>query len=368
MTILRIYILKNWFKTLMGSIFFLLLLLTAGNLVAGFLRSNVTALDVIKNYIIELPNLLGRVIPISCIFASIFAIEKQRSKNELVAIFASGLSFKKYLSILLSASVLVSLILFIFLGFVYPYSKSERHNILKDKVDHFSNQKSVGLRTNTLNSGKMWYKGKNYFFSLVNFDLEKNTIYDFKIYFFKSFKIIEKVISAKKAIHLQNKEWELHDATIIDNSKELNFPKTTQEKKYSIFIEETPEDLSEIESDITTLNIIDLFEYIRKLKKSTINTDEYQIIFLEKIGTSLICVFFTILGALSLYSPNRRGSHLGKLIFYTFVLVILYWLGNSYFLELGKNSKINPFYAVFIPHLILTAFIGFIMFKKRKLS
>ncbi|CAN0327204.1 unnamed protein product, partial [Chrysoparadoxa australica] len=132
-------------------------------------------------------------------------------------------------------------------------------------------------------------------------------------------------------------------------------------------ISEQPGDFKEIESDITTLNTPDLYRYIKTLQDGGINVNEYLVMFYEKFSPSVVCIIFSLIAAIGGFTPNRRGSSFGKNIFFVFVFVILYWLINSYFLELGKSSKIDPFLATFGVPFIFALFLAQQFFRHRKL-
>lgn len=369
MFIIKKLIIKEWYRFFIASAFVLFLLLTTGNLISGFLRGNVTPIEVLSNYILELPGFLTKIFPISCLIASLFSINKLLNRNELTAIFAGGYKRKRLVFDLIHASLGVAILQFMVGAYLQPYLKSKRNIIIGDSAFKFRNLKKKGLSSSSIGAGKLWYKSKNYYFSFANYEKNKKTLNKINLYSFNKNYKLEKQISANKALHKNGTFWTFKDAKVLELlSSKTGFPKITLHQELDYNLHETPQDLEKIESDITTLSIRNLYSYIQTLKESGINTFEYEIIFLDKFSSSLICIILTILGAISIFNPNRRGTSFGKNIFVIFVFTIIYWLVYSYCLELGRSSKLNPYIACFIVPALFSLFLGYFFIKNRKLT
>jgi len=185
----------------------LFLLLTVANLISGFLRGNVTPIEVILNYIIEIPGFMLKIFPVSCLTASLFSINKLKNRNELTAIFASGFSSKKYFITLIQASTAVAVLQLFMGGFIQPKTRSYRDNLIENSDNKFRNLKAKGLRTSTIGTGKIWFKSNDYFFSFSSFDKKKSELNNVTLYYFdNSYKLIKKLVSPK-LIHRKGTSW-----------------------------------------------------------------------------------------------------------------------------------------------------------------
>jgi lipopolysaccharide export LptBFGC system permease protein LptF len=134
-----------------------------------------------------------------------------------------------------------------------------------------------------------------------------------------------------------------------------------------IALDEVPEDLNQFESDITTLNIIELNGFIDRLKNAEISYTEYEIMFFEKISLSIACITFALFPIFSLFTPSRRSSSFGKEVIYCLIFTIGFWTLYSGSLSLGSAEKI-PIYlsALLVPTLGLII-ISSVFLKHRKL-
>ncbi|WP_127715548.1 LptF/LptG family permease [Halobacteriovorax sp. HLS] len=367
MNIIRKLILKEWFRFFAGAVIALFLLISVANLISGFLRGNVTALEVVINHFIEIPDYLNKIFPVSCLMASLFSINKLKTRSELTAIFAAGYSRKNYIIDLTLASLLVTFIQFATTSFVGPFVKSHRETFIQGSSHKFRNLRSQGLKSSTIGSGKMWYKSDDYFISFTNYDSVKKEIFNVSLYRLSVDSYLEEIETINK-VSYQNGLWVSDKQSSLKKLNQKSFPKIENLSKIPVNINETPDDLSQIEADITILNIFNLWQYIKQLQSSGINISEYMVLFYDKFSNSIICIIFTILASVSIFNPNRRSSSFGNNIALVFFFTILYWLIYSYLLELGNNAKLSPLVATFSVPALFTVLLIIIFSKNRKLA
>jgi len=367
MSVIRNLVLKEWIRYFLGAFIVLILLITVAELISGFLRSTVTPIEVIYNHLLELPGKFKLIIPVSCLAASLFSINKLKNRNELTAIFASGYSRKRFMRDIVIGGTIVALGQFLISSFIEPYAKSKKDLLIQDGQAKFKNLRSKGLMASTIGSGKMWFKSDQYFFSFSTFDKRRSQLNEVSAYFFNSDNMIVSKVTAAQAKYIGG-AWVSDEATIVDKLVGNDFPQSKDLINYNLLIDETPKDFKEIEADITTLNFFRLFRYIVKLNEGGINVNEYLVILLEKISISIVCIVFSLVAAIGAFTPNRRGSSFGKSLVGVFVFVILYWLINSYFIQMGVSSKINPFLACFSVPAVFALFLTLYFIRNRTLK
>ncbi len=365
MNILKNFILLNWIKFFSGGFFTLFLLFTVGTLVAGFLRTTVTPAEVFLGYLLDLPNSFGKILPISCLIASLFSINKLKGHSELTALFAVGFSRKNFLITIFSASLIVALVQFISTSYLQPFTHKFNVN-LGEQRKRFSSLQSKGLKASTIGSGRIWYKSDNYYFSFVTFNKQNNTLHDITAYFYNNYKIT-KHIEANSAIYDKNNTWIFKNGIIVTNLSNNKFPIKKVFKELKVKINEDPSDFKKIEADTTILNIVQLYHYIEKLQESGINTNEYETYFWDKFSSSIICIIFALMASIGIFNPNRRNSSFGKNIIFIFSFTLIYWLVHLYFLELGQSGVVIPVIACFAVPSMATAFITYFFYTHRKL-
>jgi lipopolysaccharide export system permease protein len=364
MTILQRYIAKIWLTNLIGSVSVLYLIFTIATLVSGFMRTSVTPMQVMLNHFLETPDALKKIFPIACLVSSLFCIDRLKAKNELTACLSIGFSHRKFLFVIGLCGLSIAALQFFNTGFLHAKLKSKRFSLITENRDRFKNLRSLGLSASTMHTGRVWFKGENYFLSYDIYDKRKSEILDLQLTYFDLAKnLITQQIFAKKLSFIDNR-WLLQEPIIL-SSWEKSFQHGNYEKKQTgiLNLDLHPKDLADIEADISVLNVFQLKEYINKLEKNGINTDEYSMMFYDHFSSAIICLIFTLIATQGIHSPNRRQTSVGKNLAITFIFALLYWLIYSYTYELGKSSRIPPELASFIvPILGMLVFI----FSNRK--
>lgn len=366
MSIIRKLIFVEWFKVFFVAVIILATLVSVADLISGFLRGSVTPTQVIINHLIEYPTYLTQIFPVACLVASLFSINKLKNRNELTAIFASGFGRIKFFWTIFQASCIVAIVQFFLSAYFQPLIKTYRYDLLGDAQERFSNLESRGLKASTIGSGKIWYKSGNYFVSFAQFEKSKNQLNDVTLFFIEDAKISKKVV-APYIIYNDQGEWILGENSFIyDQLNKLNYPDMVAAAGQRVALQESPFDFAQLESDITTLNIIALWGYISQLKRSGLSVGEYMVMFLNHFASTLICIIFALLASVAVFRPNRRGSSFGKGLAFVFIFTLVYWLVSSYFTEMGTNGDLNPWIAsFFVPSIFLFFMLLFFIYHRK---
>lgn len=368
MTLFRRLIIRTWLQSFIGSVLALVLLLTIGNLLTGLLRSNVTPFEVVVNHFIQLFDYLPRLFPVSGLIASLFALNKLINRNEMTAIFSLGFSRFQFLSTIFLLSSCVALIQLALVGFVQPIVIKQGRDLLQGSSKKFRNLDKKGIRASTLNTGKTWFRNENYFFSFETYDPIRKTLNNPTFFFTTPEFRTQKIVRAQRAVYSKDHIWNLNEVKTIDGIDKEGFSQQTFKKTDSVWLEETPESFKQIEADIKILDLKNLYLYVKKLKFAKINTAAYEIILYQKISSSILTILFSLLSSIAVFSPNRRASSFGKNIFMVVIFTILYWLLDSYAVQLGTNNIVSPLLISFALPVGFGLYLGLFYYFHRKVS
>lgn len=355
---------KEWFRSFLGAIIVLFLLVSIGDIVNGFLQ-NYPVRRIFIEYLLKMPDLIGKLLPICGLLASLFSINKLKNQAELMAILAGGFSAAKIYRLFMSCSFLIASVQFLNLGYLVPSAnKVKRQEFEKSR----RNESKYLARSKIGQTGYIWYKTDNYFTSFKAFDPRYNRLKDVTIYFISENKKLDSIYKAQTAEFVENKKWNLKDIKIIHSLNNTEFPKYTTAKHLFIELNEGPEDFNQFESDITTLDIFELKEFIARLKETDINTTEYEIMFNEKLSLVLVCIIFTLIPVSGIFTPNRRAAGLGRSIVFTLLFTIFFWGIHSSGISLANSEKIPVLLATIGIPLIFGCYVLIVFYKNRKLS
>ncbi|MBC7713313.1 MAG: LptF/LptG family permease [Rhizobacter sp.] len=363
---IRKLILKEWLTFFLGAVFILLMVLSLGQILTGLLKATNEMRNILLDLILEIPSFLIRIFPVSCLIASLFSINKLKSRNELTAIFASGFSRRQFVLCIGMIGALVGLILFFINGYLVPYTKHRQS--LQINVPSIANKaKNSTVSINAMKSGKIWFKGQDYFFSYSSFDDKKNIIYDLSLYYYNSnFKFSEEV-TADSAKFTGGTSWLLNKGTHVTNLENKTFPEPNIFHEKTFQLNETINDFKKINADISTLDLWRLYDYIAVLRLNGINDSEYFVTFLDKFSSGFTCLVLSILASVALFNPNRRNSSFGTNIAFVLSFTFIYWFVYSYFMTLGQTSKIPAALATFGVPSLFVIYLTFYFIYHRKL-
>ncbi len=368
MSIFRKLIVKTWLQSFLGALFTLLLLITIGNLLGGLLRNNVTPYEVLINHFVQLFDYLQKLFPISGLIASLFALNHLINRNELTALFSLGLSRIKFIETIFFLSLIMAIIQLGLTGFIQPMVINKGRDLLQGSSRKFRNLDKQGIRASTLNTGKTWFRNSKYFFSFETYDPVRQTLNSPTFYFTTSQFLTERIIRAKKAVYGGDNIWNLENIMMIDHINKKDFSENRYLKRFKIRLEETPESFKQIEADIKILNLKSLYYYVKKLKFAKINTAEYEMILYQKISSTLLTILFSLLSSIAIFKPNRRANSFGKNVFFVLIFTIIYWLVDSYAVQLGSNNILDPALVSFALPMMFSIYLIAYYYFNRKIS
>lgn len=363
---IRKLILKEWLTFFLGSVFILAMVLSLGHILTGLLKATNDFKSILLDLALEMPTFLIKIFPVSCLVASLFSINKIKSRNELTAIFASGFSRRQFVICIGAIGALVGVTLFFINGYLVPYTKHKQSTLHESHPTIAKKAKNSTVSINALKSGKIWFKGQDYFFSYSSFDANSNMIYDLNLYYYdKDFKLAEQV-TANSAKFMEGNSWLLTKGLHVTNLENKTFPAPRYFAEKTFSLKETISDFKKINADISTLNIWRLYDYILVLRTNGINDSEYYVTFLDKFSSGFTCLILAILASVALFNPNRRNSSFGMNIAFVLTFTFVYWFIYSYFMTLGQTSKIPAIAATFgVPSVFVLYLVVYFIYHRK---
>jgi lipopolysaccharide export system permease protein len=367
MSQIRFLILKEWLRFFLGSVFVLLMVLSLGHILNSLLQDAGEFKHILSSLLLETPSFMVKIFPVSCLIASLFSINKLTNRNELTAIFASGFSRKDFVLTIGAIGALVGAALFFVNAYLVPYTKhkQDQRQQTMTSANKPENKKTIAI--NTINAGKIWFKGQNYFVSYSSFDRTTKTLYNLSLYYFDENNKLTEQVSSAFADYKKDDLWNLNNGLRYTNLENKSFPTVTTFKEMTISLKETLADFNQINSNISTMNIWKLYDYINVLKSNKINYSEYYVTFLDKFSSAFTCLVLAILASTALFNPNRRNSSFGKNVAFVLTFTFLYWFIYSYFMTLGQTSKIPAPVGTFGVPVLFSTYLAVYFIYHRKL-
>ena len=296
------------------------------------------------------PTMLFEMFPFIFLISTQLFFIKLFNNNELDIFKYSGLKNSSILKIISVISFITGIIIIVTF---YNFSANLKNFYLEKKSQYTSDGKYLAVIT----QNGLWIKDeineKVYIINSSKIDgnfLINNFITEFNI----NFEVLRNIQSEK--INIKDKKWKIINAKIyeknnykIDKILEL---KTNFDYKR----------IKTLYSDLSSLNILQLFELRKNYKKLNYSLTEINLQLLKLLAYPLYLLLITIFSALIMLRIKRLSTATLKISLGLFLSVIIYYI-NNFFLVMGSAEKISLLFAVFAPLLALSLINIFMISK-----
>ena len=352
------YIIKNFLKKFLTiSFIFLTLVIILGILeeISFFKNLEVNFLYPYFITFLGAPITLFEIFPFIFLIATQFVFYDFFKKEELNLLKVNGLSNLKIIKILFFTSIIIGIVTVMF----YYNGASKLKYFYTDIKNKFSNDnKYLAVVTD---SG-LWLKDESNDTTLIikaNY-IKENFLIDVVINKFDNNFNLVQTIQSRKA-NIENKKWIIESPTLtkenISTQEVENFELNTNFDKKKI---------NGLFSNISTLNLIELFDLKKDYEKLGYSSDEIEIHLLKLFSTPLLYGALTILSAIIMFNFRRDKSLFFHIILGILMSVVIYYI-NFIFSSLGNSGRIPTIASIFLPLLFISLFsiIGLIRINEK---
>ena len=306
-------------------------------------------LDYYLNFVPYFANLFS---PLFVFIAVIFFTAKLAENSEIIAMFSTGMSFKRMLRPYMVSAAIIAVVTFFLGGYVIPKGSVTRIDF-EDK--YYKPRKKSTARNIQLevDSGVIAY--------IDRYENVSKTGYRFSLDKFKGKQLVSH-LTARAITYdtTQVHRWKVKDYMIreMDGMKESISRGT--EIDTTLFME--PADFLIAKNQQEMLTNPALSEYIdRQKQRGFANIKEFEIEYHKRIAMSFASFILTLIGV-SLSSRKMKGGmglNLGIGLGLSFSYILFQTIASTF----AVNGNVPPFIAVWIPNL-LYAGIAFFLYKR----
>lgn len=305
--------------------------------------------DYYMNFIPYFANLFS---PLFVFIAVIFFTSKLAENSEIIAMFSTGMSFKRLMRPYMISAAIISAVTFGLGSYIIPRGNATRLNfedkyIKKKKLDYVRN---VQLE---VDSGVIAY--------IERYENYNKTGYRFSLDKFVDKKLVSHLTAQSITYDtLSTHKWTMKNYMV----RELNGLKEKiyrgDQKDTTIIME--PSDFLIMKGQQEMLTSPQLKDYIVKQKKRGFaNIKEFEIEYYRRIAMSFASFILTTIG-LSLSSRKTKGGmglHLGLGLALSFSYILFQTVSSTF----AINGGTPPILAVWIPNILYT-FIAIYLYRK----
>lgn len=350
------YMLKRFFPVFIGAVMFFVLVLCLTDLFMNlwnYISKNVSSRDVALILIYYIPKAVWYAVPIAMLFATAYMLSDFYARNELLAVFASGISLFKFSVPLLTVAVAMSFALFIFEDNIVVPSFSKKTQL----------QESVLSKEKSLNNSKIviMAEGGNVIYKADFFNNKEESLSKLYVLFRTEDKKPDAVVYAQKAFW-KNNSWKLENAVEYKFQDE-NFLACVLEKRLEERLLEPPETFRNNTISVERVNTKEAREYIEHLEKAGLPSAEEKSVYYKKYSFPFV-VFIVVFLAIGLSGKTRKNVLLVSLAM-SITAVVLFYVFQMVTMLMAKFQAIPPLFGAWSP-VVLFIIISCVLLKYAK--
>jgi len=357
-SILDRYIAREFWKGFAAALATCLVLYIGADTMRQGLREEIPAAYAFQYSLYQLPEVFVLLMPAACLMGTLICLSGFARRNELTAMFASGISLARISFVLICMVFILCCFSFIITDRVIPPVNKAKAQFYRTVI-----QKRPDIHAD-IKQSKIWYRSKNLIYNIRAFDQRKNRLQGLSIYMFDdNFELMQQVEAS--IANYDNGKWRLEDGLITIFDGTPPFPMTKKFHTQLISLPEGPEDFQEIEKEVETLRLKSLWRFIVRNKEAGIDTHSYEVTFWSKISISLVPLIMALLG-IPFATQHQRHSSIARDVTICFLLVVFYWLFYSTALSMGKSGAIAPILAAWGPNILFFAAGVFMILRGKR--
>ncbi|MCC8096009.1 MAG: LptF/LptG family permease [Tannerellaceae bacterium] len=350
----------DWYiiKKFLGTYFFAILLIITISVVFDinekidrFLQPEVPLDAIILDYYLNfIPYFANLFSPLFTFIAVIFFTSKLADNSEIIAMLASGMSFRRLMLPYAISAGIIALVTFVLGSYIIPPANETR---IEFQNTYIRNKKTDVVRNFQveIEPGVIAYfdryddrSGMGYRFSLENFEGKQ---------------LISR-LTANSIKYDSLYQWTVIDYIIRDFDGMRENATTGSRKDTTLTI--IPSDFLISATDCETMTTPELATYINRQKKRGIrNIQTFQIEYHKRYASIMAAFILTSIGA-SLSSRKIKGG-MGLNIGIGLALSFSYILFTTVTATFAINGSVSPMVAAWIPNILYT-FIAIYLYRK----
>ena len=308
--------------------------------------------DYYMNFIPYFSNLFS---PLFVFIAVIFFTSKLAENSEIIAMFSTGMSFKRMMRPYMISAAIIALVTYGLGAYVIPEGNITRLNF-EDQYKKKKKQEYVRNVQLEVDSGVIAY--------MERYENYNKTAYRFSLDKFVDKKLVSRLTARSATYDTTNvHHWTVKNYII----RELNGMRETITKgeRLDTIIKMEPQDFLIMKGQQQTMTRPELSEYISKQKqRGFANIKEFEIEYHQRIAMSFAAFILTTIGV-SLSSRKVKGG-MGLYLGIGLALSFSYILFQTVSATFAVNGNTPPIVAVWIPNLLYTVIAVYLYRKAPK--
>ncbi len=349
---------KYLFKTLIATIFVVLLVITSLDAIArlidelGHLSESYDFVAIFYYLLLRVPSSIYEFMPFATLVGALIGLGSLAATSELVAMRSAGVSLLQ-----ITCAVMVPVLAFILsalaLGeFVIPYSdqQAESHRAIK-----------LGRAQQSASRQGLWSRQGNEFVFIAAIAPGGKLTRVLRYQYDDQDRLLA-VSQSEKAFYESTGVWQ--EQSVVETRFDEGKTQVVTESERSWASDLSPELLDVLVLEPDALAMSNLYQYASYLDKQSVTSDRYWLSFWEKLLQPLAMLSLVLIAISFIFGPLREVT-MGFRIFTGVIVGVVFQLSQNL---LGPASLVygfSPFIAVILP-IIFCAGIGFYLLMRAR--
>lgn len=346
-----------WVSFLGGLLVFATIFLAADALSTMVSYPDVPPARMAAYYLAYMPEILKQIFPIACVLGTVLTLAGLNRANELVALFASGMSLARIAAPILISVSLFSVIFYFVNDRIQPVAARNKMSIFYTEIRKRPDLFSV------VKTDRIWYRSRDKIFNIKTLNPDTSSAQNLTMYFFSENWDLLQMLTAK-TVSMDGNVWTVKDGSVTVFSGNSSFPLTSNFREKKLEMGEDAKDLTGTGQTSDMLSQSELSHFISRNREAGLDTLQYEVDYHSRISFAAAGLVMALLSVPFSVARARSGGimrNLGVVI----GLVFGYWVLQSSALNLGKHGQIPPLVAAWVPNFAAIA-LGVFFLKRLK--
>ena len=211
------YIIKKFLASFLFVVFIVVLIIVVIDItekINNFTDDKVPTVRILEYYMNFVPWIANLISPITVFIATVFVTANMASHSEIVAILASGVSFRRMLAPYLAGAIIIGLVSFYFNGWVIPAANKNRRSFEIEFIEakYYFNKNNFHIQVSP-----------NEYLYMSRYNNQTNRGYQFTIEKVEGTKLVEKLSAHQIDWLPDSRQWLLRkwQKRVITDSTEV---------------------------------------------------------------------------------------------------------------------------------------------------
>lgn len=337
------YIIRTFLSTFLfaiGLILAVAVVFDINDKISDFLKPEVSLYEIVFHYYINFVAYYANLFsPLFVFISVIFFTSNLAANTEIIAMLASGMSFRRLLRPYMVSALVIALATYALNGFVIPVG----NRIRLDFENRYIKSRDVKLASNIQIA-----IAKDTYLYVGDYQSEGKTATSLAVDQFKGRQLISR-LTASQAVYDTLDRWTLNDFHI----RRFSGLKATDTVGYSLDtnLRISPADFLINDKEVAKMRNDQLDAYIERQKeRGASNTRLFQTELHSRYAAIFSAFILTFIGAI--LSAKKMKNGLGVNLVIGFALCLAYILSTTFIAQISNVGLIAPWIAAWIPNVV----------------